>query len=187
MQLIILAEAFKTECLLIYILGRNSVRLHYCNVNWLLLWLYHHLPILTFKHSFTEFFKFSTLNNYVFWSKAVVKRLWRAWFTLQQSWNHFDSTLKHPIAVSPTRLATQKSVEFYAPELINQCAYPHLCVLFLACSSCVGMKWVHHFCIGILEFHFSSSITAATTLLIYCPNNRNKIKQTQQKLLHCPG
>jgi len=40
MQLIILAEAFKTEWLLIYIPGRNSIRMHCCNVDWLLLWLY---------------------------------------------------------------------------------------------------------------------------------------------------
>lgn len=40
MQLIILAEAFKTEWLLIYIPGRNSIRLHYCNVDGLLLQLY---------------------------------------------------------------------------------------------------------------------------------------------------
>lgn len=34
MQLIILAEAFKGEWLLIYIPGRNSIRLHYCKVDW---------------------------------------------------------------------------------------------------------------------------------------------------------
>lgn len=34
MQLIILAEAFKAEWLLIYIPGRNSIRLLYCKVDW---------------------------------------------------------------------------------------------------------------------------------------------------------
>lgn len=82
MQLIILAEPFKEEWLLIYIPGRNSIRLHYCKVDWTAAAV---RPVSWNKKNSNvhyEIFRAKYFELLIFSSKSAVERLEKAVLTV---------------------------------------------------------------------------------------------------------